>query len=192
KLLGVSGVFDYAGLNRNSRLRSCSCCLPHILKTAASGLHLFGAGYPPRLAPVYASLSTSRYPAQDSGPSRSLVLTRKALSSSTSCRFIPAHQYLEAHPLEKRNDDKGGDWLTVNLGTGLGHSVLEIIQAAENATGRPVRRTMGRRRPGDPPILVADPAKAQSVLGWTAQRNLAEIVSSAWRWMRKNSQRHAA
>jgi hypothetical protein len=50
-----------------------------------------GAEYPPRLSSVYASLSTSRYPAQDSRPSRSLLLSRKELSSSASCRFIPAH-----------------------------------------------------------------------------------------------------
>src|SRR5712671_5413405 len=91
KFLGVSGVFDYAGLNRSSRYRACSCCLPRITRTSASGLHLFGAEYPPRLSSVYASLCTSRYPVQDSRPSGSLLLSRKALSSSASCRFIPAH-----------------------------------------------------------------------------------------------------
>ncbi len=89
--------------------------------------------------------------------------------------------------LEKKGDEKSGDSLAINLGTGRGHSVLEVIRAAESATGRPVRRTIGPRRPGDPPILVADPAKAQSVLGWTAKRNLTDIVSSAWIWMQKNS-----
>src|ERR1700719_3686022 len=91
KFLGVSGVFDYAGLNRSSRYRACSCCLPRISRTSASGLHLFGAEYPPRLSSVYASLNTSRYPAQDSRPSGSLLLSREELSSSASCRFIPAH-----------------------------------------------------------------------------------------------------
>jgi UDP-glucose-4-epimerase GalE len=89
--------------------------------------------------------------------------------------------------LERAGDEKSGESLAINLGTGRGHSVLEVIRAAENATGRPVRRKIVPRRPGDPPILVADPAKAQSVLGWTAQRNLADIVSSAWRWMQKTS-----
>ena len=46
KFLGVSGVFDYAGLNRDSRYRPCSYCLPRITKTSASGLHLFGARWP--------------------------------------------------------------------------------------------------------------------------------------------------
>ncbi len=100
---------------------------------------------------------------------------------------VRALQHLEGGSDEKSADEKGGDSLAINLGTGRGHSVLEVIRAVENATGRPVRRTMRPRRPGDPPILVADPAKAQRVLGWTAQRNLADIVSSAWRWMQKNS-----
>jgi UDP-glucose-4-epimerase GalE len=91
-----------------------------------------------------------------------------------------------------RNGEKGENSLALNLGTGRGHSVLEVIRAVENATGRPVRRKLGPRRPGDPPVLVADPAKAQSVLGWAAKRNLADIVSSAWMWMQKNRLRHVA
>jgi len=83
--------------------------------------------------------------------------------------------------------EKGGDSLAINLGTGRGHSVLEVIQAAENATGQRVRRKIGPRRPGDPPALIADPAKAHRVLGWSAERDLADIVSSAWIWMKKMS-----
>src|SRR2546422_8694888 len=100
KFLGVSGVFDYAGLNKCSRYRACSCCLPRITRASASGLHLYGAEYPPRLSSVYASLSTSRYPAQDSRPSGSLLLSRKALSSSASCRFIPAHCNRDLSPTD--------------------------------------------------------------------------------------------
>jgi UDP-glucose-4-epimerase GalE len=89
--------------------------------------------------------------------------------------------------LEKGDGEKRGHSLAINLGTGHGHSVLEVIQAAATATGRPVRRKIGPRRPGDPPTLVADPTKAQRVLGWTAKHNLAEMVASAWTWMRSNS-----
>ena len=105
---------------------------------------------------------------------------------------VRALQHLERAGDEKTAHEKGGDALAINLGTGCGHSVLEVIQAAENATGRPVRRLIVPRRPGDPPILVADPAKAQNMLRWTAQRNLADIVSSAWTWMQKNSKREKA
>jgi UDP-glucose 4-epimerase len=105
--------------------------------------------------------------------------------------YIHVNDLADAHVralqyLERGGDEKGGGSLAVNLGTGRGHSVLEVIRAAEKVTGRPVRRTIGPRRPGDPPVLVADPAKAQRVLGWTAQRDLADIVSSAWTWMQKN------
>ena len=104
---------------------------------------------------------------------------------------VRALQYLERHD-ERGGGENNGNSLAINLGTGRGHSVLEIVQKVENATGRKVWRKAGPRRPGDPPILVADPAKAQRVLGWAAERNLADIVSSAWTWMRKNRARHAA
>lgn len=99
---------------------------------------------------------------------------------------VRALQYLERNNDERNGDEKGEDSLALNLGTGRGHSVLEVIRAAENATGHRVRRKMGPRRPGDPPVLVADPAKARRVLGWTAKRNFADIVSSAWMWMRES------
>jgi UDP-arabinose 4-epimerase len=102
--------------------------------------------------------------------------------------YVHVNDLADAHVRALQYLEKSGvDSLATNLGTGRGHSVLEIIQAAENATGRPVRRKIGPRRPGDPPVLVADPGKAQSVLGWTAKRNLADIVSSAWTWMQKDA-----
>ncbi len=95
KFLDVSGVFDYAGLSRNSRYRSCSYCLPRITRTSASGLHLFEIASfrssiaHPAYTPIYASLTPSRESAQDSGPSGSLVLSRKNFAFSASCRFYP-------------------------------------------------------------------------------------------------------
>lgn len=106
--------------------------------------------------------------------------------------YIHVSDLADAHVRALHYLEEGGDSLAINLGTGRGHSVLEIIQAAENATGRKVRRKMGPRRAGDPPVLVADAAKAQRVLGWAARRDLADIVSSAWVWMQKTGQRHAA
>jgi len=101
--------------------------------------------------------------------------------------YVHVNDLADAHVRALQYLEKGGDSLAINLGTSRGHSVLEVIRAAESAIGRPVRRKIGPRRPGDPPILVADPAKAQRVLGWTAKRNLADIVSSAWTWMQKTS-----
>src|ERR1022692_2967286 len=101
--------------------------------------------------------------------------------------YVHVNDLADAHVRALQYLEKGGDSLAINLGTGRGHSVLEVIQAAESITLRPVRRKIGPRRPGDPPVLVADPAKAQRVLGWTAKRNLGDIVSSAWTWMQKDS-----
>ena len=106
--------------------------------------------------------------------------------------YIHVNDLADAHVralqyLEKDDKTNSGGSLALNLGTGRGNSVLEVIQAAENGTGRPVRRKIGPRRPGDPPFLVADPSKAQNVLGWSAKRDLANIVSSAWSWMQKAS-----
>ncbi|HSZ62018.1 MAG TPA: UDP-glucose 4-epimerase GalE [Terriglobales bacterium] len=100
--------------------------------------------------------------------------------------YIHVNDLADAHVRALQYLEKGGDSQAINLGTGKGHSVLEVIRAAERATGQAVRRKMEPRRPGDPPALVADPSKSQKVLGWTAQHNIADIVSSAWEWMRKN------
>ena len=100
--------------------------------------------------------------------------------------YIHVNDLADAHVRALQHLESGGDSLAVNLGTGRGHSVLEVVRAAERATGRAVRRTIGPRRAGDPPILVADAAMAKKILGWTARRNLADTVSSAWSWMQKN------
>jgi UDP-glucose-4-epimerase GalE len=106
--------------------------------------------------------------------------------------YIHVNDLADAHVralqhLETEGKGKQAESLALNLGTGHGYSVLEVMQAAEKVTGRPVRKKMGPRRAGDPPALVADPTRAQHVLGWTAKRNLADIVSSAWAWMQNSS-----
>jgi len=76
--------------------------------------------------------------------------------------------------------------LTLNLGSGQGHSVLEVVKAFEAASGRPVAYTVSERRPGDAAITVADPSLADQLLGWRTQRGLAEICSDGWAWQRQN------
>jgi UDP-glucose-4-epimerase GalE len=73
----------------------------------------------------------------------------------------------------------------VNVGTGRGYSVQEVIAEVERITARRVPRKMGPRRAGDPPMLVANPAKAQALLNWKAARGLHEIVATAWNWMER-------
>ena len=98
--------------------------------------------------------------------------------------YIHVNDLADAHVRALQHLEKGGESVALNLGTGRGDSVLDVIKAAEAATGRTVKRKLGPRRPGDPPVLVADAARAQKVLGWRATRLLPEIVSSAWKWMK--------
>ena len=78
------------------------------------------------------------------------------------------------------------DCLTVNLGTGTGYSVLDIVRAFEAASGRPVAYIVAPRRPGDVAACYADPSKAAAVLGWRAERSLADMCADAWRWQSLN------
>jgi UDP-glucose 4-epimerase len=77
----------------------------------------------------------------------------------------------------------GGESGAFNLGTGQGHSVRAVIEAASRVTKREIPVVRGPRRAGDPPFLVASAAKAARVLGWTAKRtSLDAIVRDAWEW----------
>src|SRR5277367_6136335 len=92
KLPGVSGVYDYAGPDRNLRYRSRPCCLPPMQKRKRPDCIFSELNTQPTCTPVYASPYTSRCPTQNSGPSGSLLLSRRTLSFPDSCRFIPAHR----------------------------------------------------------------------------------------------------
>ncbi len=71
----------------------------------------------------------------------------------------------------------------LNLGTGHGYSVLEMIRRLEAIAGRPVQRTTGPRRAGDPPVLVAAADRAAALLGWRCTHSsIDEILATAWRW----------
>ena len=75
---------------------------------------------------------------------------------------------------------------TVNLGTGRGYSVLDVVHAFEKASGRPVPCQTAPRRPGDIAACYADPALAARLLGWRAQRDLDAMCRDAWRWQQQN------
>ncbi len=81
---------------------------------------------------------------------------------------------------------------TVNLGTGNGYSVLEMVRAFEAASGRSVPFEICPRRPGDAATCYADPSYAEALLGWRAQRGLAQMCEDGWRWQRGNPEGFAA
>jgi UDP-glucose 4-epimerase len=82
--------------------------------------------------------------------------------------------------------------LVLNLGSGVGHSVLEVIAAFERASGRPVAHRFVDRRPGDVAITVADPSRAAERLGWRTRRGLDEICRDGWAWQSANPHGYTA
>ena len=76
--------------------------------------------------------------------------------------------------------------ITANLGTGQGHSVLEVVRAFERASGRPVPLDMVARRPGDVDATYADASLARELLGWQATRGLDAMCADSWRWQSMN------
>lgn len=97
--------------------------------------------------------------------------------------YIHVSDLADAHVSALRYLGAGGKSTALNLGTGMGHSVAEVIRAAERVTGRQIPHRVASRRPGDPPVLVADPSRAARVLEWIPRMSsLENIVSSAWKW----------
>ena len=76
--------------------------------------------------------------------------------------------------------------ITANLGTGRGHSVLDVVRAFERASGRPIPCKTVARRPGDIGAYYGDPSLAAELLGWRASRDLDTMCADSWRWQRQN------
>lgn len=84
---------------------------------------------------------------------------------------------------------KPGEGLRLNVGTGRGYSVREVIAACEKVTGKKIAVRQGSRRPGDPPELVADPSAAFAALDWQPKyRDIESIAETAWRWHQSHPQ----
>ncbi len=79
-----------------------------------------------------------------------------------------------------------GDSFTVNLGTGRGYSVLEMIAAFEKVSGKKAAYEISARRPGDVATVYADPARATELLGWRAERGIEVMCRDSWRWQEQN------
>ncbi len=100
--------------------------------------------------------------------------------------YIHVVDLAQGHVAALRHLLDGGETLTFNLGTGRGHSVLDVIKAYELASGRPVPYRIVPRRPGDVAACYANPALARARLGWAAQFDLARMCADSWRWQSMN------
>jgi UDP-glucose 4-epimerase len=97
--------------------------------------------------------------------------------------FVHVNDLARAHRLALEYSLSGGESCAVNLGTGEGVSLMQVIRSVEKIARRPVPFRCRTRRPGDPVSLIANNTKAARVLGWEpAQSDLDYIVKTAWKW----------
>ncbi|MCR4817795.1 MAG: UDP-glucose 4-epimerase GalE [Fretibacterium sp.] len=97
--------------------------------------------------------------------------------------YVYIEDLAEAHLLALKYLRDGGESQIFNLGSGDGYSVMEMVNAAREATERDIPIEMGTRRAGDPARLVADSTRARTVLGWSPKvTSMKDIIASAWRW----------
>jgi len=100
--------------------------------------------------------------------------------------YIHVSDLASAHVLALKHLLSGGTNILVNLGTGQGYSVKEVVTSSTKVSGKQVPMKNTSRRAGDPPILVSNANKAYDILGWKAEyTNIDDITSTAWQWQKK-------
>jgi len=100
--------------------------------------------------------------------------------------YIHVEDLAEGHVAALRRLFDAPGSFTVNLGTGRGASVLEVVRAYEAASGCAVPYEVVPRRPGDVAACWADPSRAQQLLGWRARHDLQRMCADSWRWQSMN------
>lgn len=101
--------------------------------------------------------------------------------------FVHVMDLADAHSRAVRHLIEGGESATLNIGTGTGTTVRELLATIESVSGNKVPVREGPRRAGDAPALVADNERARLTLGWTPRYDLAAIVRTAWDWHSKQN-----
>ena len=139
------------------------------------------AGIPNNLLPYIARVAVGRLPYLtvfgDDWPTPDGTGIRDYIHVVDLARgHVAALAYLAAHP----------GCVTANLGTGRGHSVLEVLHAFERACGRQIPYEVGPRRPGDNAVSYADCTRARELFGWQAQLGLEEMCADSWHFIQQN------
>ncbi|MEJ7584672.1 MAG: UDP-glucose 4-epimerase GalE, partial [Acidimicrobiales bacterium] len=96
--------------------------------------------------------------------------------------YVHVEDLADAHVRALEHLEGGGGTTAINLGTGTGSSVREVIDTARRVSGVDIASLDTARRPGDPVAVFGDNQRAADVLGWTPERNLIDIVTTAWQW----------
>ena len=142
------------------------------------------SGVPNNLLPYVAQVAVGRL------PSLRIWGNDYPTADGTGVRdYLHVMDLAEGHVAALRALDKTS--LTVNLGTGRGHSVLEVVGAFERASGRKIPVEFHERRPGDVAACFADPSRAAALLGWRARLTLDDMCRDMWRWQSRNPEGYA-
>jgi UDP-glucose-4-epimerase GalE len=102
--------------------------------------------------------------------------------------YVHVTDLADAHVLALDRLTSTGESFSLNLGHGGGYSIRQVLDTVKAVTGCSVPCRIVARRPGDPPVLIADTTRARQLLGWKARRDLPEIVSTAWKWQQRAPQ----
>ena len=100
--------------------------------------------------------------------------------------YVHVMDLAEGHVAALRNAEKAAGLVTVNLGTGIGASVLDVVKSFERACGKSIAYEIGPRRAGDVPAYWGDPTLAENLLGWRARRSVDQMCADSWRWQQGN------
>jgi UDP-glucose 4-epimerase len=131
----------------------------------------------PNLIPVVMQVAAGRRPALR------IFGTDHPTPDGTAIRdYIHVGDLAEAHRCALEAIEGGSGSSTLNVGTGVGASVQQVVDAARRITGRPIPTEAAPRREGDPSAIWADTTRSASALGWQATRTLDDIVRTAWTW----------
>ena len=163
-----------------------TACLRYFNPVGAHESGLIGEdprGVPNNLMPYVAQVAVGRREAL------SVYGSDYATADGTGVRdYIHVTDLAQGHVAALQRLERTPGSLTVNLGTGRGYSVLEVVAAYAQASGRPVPYQLQPRRPGDVAACYADPALAQQLLGWKAEHDLQRMCADSWRWQSMNPQ----
>jgi UDP-glucose-4-epimerase GalE len=140
--------------------------------------------YSINLVPLVMKSLLGRHPAVD------VFGTDYPTPDGTAIRdYVHVEDLAEAHVRALDYLAAGGSTTVLNLGTGVGSTVQQVIDATERIAGQPVPRNYVGRRPGDPTALYSDNQRVHAVLGWSPTKGLDEIIESALRWHSKTRER---
>jgi UDP-glucose-4-epimerase GalE len=106
--------------------------------------------------------------------------------------YIHVTDLADAHVLALEHLNGGGGSEILNLGTGKGSTVHEVVNTVEQVVGRELPKRITGRRAGDPPVLLADPSRAEKLLGWKAKLSLYDMVATSWNFVQKRTGARAA